>query len=363
MSQGFQTYATSPDPSTFSGTIQAQNLNFRQGRVQQFNINIERQLPGQVVLTAGYAGSRSSHILSDGNNLNVGSPSACGVVSGYTLGCGAGGSAFAAPYTAFPGSDISDIEDVGKASYNSLQVKAETKSSHGMYAIIGYTYSRAYDNGLADGLGTPYGATYFPLPNWQKLDWGLSQINLNQNFTASIIYDLPFGRGKKFGNSLSKPVNLIVGDWELTVIEKAESGFPVFVYDSNGSTSGVNFVNGNGQTLIRPNQICNPSSGSSTLAQFFNTSCFVAPPAGELGSANRSPLSGPNFINTDFSVIKHFPVTERIKIEFRAEMFNLFNHAQFALPSSDVASPATFGAISSTVNNPRVIQFALKTAF
>jgi hypothetical protein len=363
MSQGFQTFTTSPDPSTFAGTIQAQNLNFKQGRVQQFNINIERQLPGQIVLTAGYAGSRASHILSDGNNLNVGSPSACGVVAGYTLGCGPNGSAVAAPYTAFPGSYISDIEDVGKANYNSLQLKAETKSSHGVYAIIGYTYSRAYDDGLSDGLGTPYGATYFPLPNWQNLDWALSQINVNNNFTASIIYDLPFGKGKKFGNSLSKPANLIVGDWELTVIEKAESGFPVFVYDSNGSTSGVNFMNANGQALIRPNQVCNPNSGPNTLAEFFNTSCFVAPPAGELGSANRSPLSGPNFINTDFSVIKHFPVTEKIKIEFRAEMFNLFNHAQFALPNSDIGSPATFGTINSTVGNPRLFQFGLKLAF
>ncbi len=363
LSQGFQTYTTSPDPLTFGGTIQAQNLNFKQGRVQQFNINIERQLPGQIVFTAGYAGSRASHILSDGNNLNVGSPSACGVVSGYTLGCGANGAAFGVPYTHFAISDISDIEDVGKATYNSLQLKAETKSSHGVYAIIGYTYSRAYDNGLADGLGTPYGATYFPLPNWQKLDWALSQINLNHNFTASIIYDLPFGRGKKYGNSISKPANLIVGDWELTVIEKAESGFPVFVQDSNGATSGVNFMNANGQTLIRPNQTCNPNSGPNSLAEFFNTSCFSLPGAGEIGSANRSPLSGPNFVNTDFSVIKHFAVTEKMKVQFRAEMFNLFNHAQFATPNADMASPATFGTINGTVGNPRLFQFGLKLAF
>ncbi len=322
-------------------------------------------LPGQILLTAGYAGARSSHLLSDGNNLNVGSPSACGAVSGYTLGCGPGGAAFGVPYTAFPGSDVSAIEDVGRAHYNSLQLKAETKSSHGLYAIIGYTYSRAYDDGLSDGLGTPIGATYFPLPGWQTLDWGLSQINLNHNFTASVIYDLPFGKGKRYGNSLSKPADLIAGGWELTVIEKATSGFPIFILDG-ANNSGVNFLNANGSAYNRPNQTCNPSSGSQSLAQFFNVSCFAQPAAGELGNASRAPLSGPDFVNTDFSVIKRFPIRESFKIEFRAEFFNLFNHAQFALPGpgsvSDISQPGA-ASISSTVGTPRVIQFGVKAAF
>ncbi len=371
VSDGFPIFTTSPKPADFAGTIYSQNLNFKQGRVQQFNINIERQLPGQIVLTAGYAGSRSSHLLSDGNNLNVGSPSACGVVSGYTLGCGPGGAAFGVPYTNFPGSDVSAIEDVGRATYNSLQLKAETKSSHGLYGIVGYTYSRAHDDGLSDGLGTNIGATYFPLPNWQTLDWALSQINTNHNFTASLIYDLPFGKGKRYGSSLSKPADMIVGDWELTVIEKAISGFPIFVVDSannsgDPNSSGVNFLNANGSYYNRPNQTCNPASGSHTLAAYFNLSCFSPAPAGELGNANRTPLSGPDFVNTDFSVIKHFPLSERIRLEFRAEFFNLFNHAQFALPGPstgpDISQPGA-ATINSTVGTPRVIQFGLKAAF
>ena len=80
----------------------------------------------------------------------------------------------------------------------------------------------------------------FPLPNWQKLDWALSQINLNHNFTASIIYQLPFGKGRKFGGNANGVANALIGGWEMTVIEKATSGFPVFVVDS-ANTSGVNF--------------------------------------------------------------------------------------------------------------------------
>jgi hypothetical protein len=360
-SDGFQIFTAPPNPADFTGTIQSQNLNFKQGRVQQFNVNVEHQFPGEIVLTAGYAGSRSSHILIDGNNINVSSPANCGKVSGYTLGCGPGGSAFGIPYTAFPFSTISNINDIGRAHYNSLQIKAETKSSrYGIYALVGYTYSKAYDNGLSDGLGSSIGATYFPLPNWQTLDWGLSQINIDQNFTASLIYQLPIGKGRKYGNSWSKPVDSVLGNWEVTVIEQAISGFPIFVVDSLNN-SGVNFEN-NGNSLNRPNQTCNPMSGAQSLGAWFKTSCFAPAPAGSLGNASRTPVSGPNFINTDFSVIKHFPIGERVRLDFRGEFFNLFNHAQFALPEADIEA-VNFGAINSTVGNPRVIQFALKAAF
>ncbi|HTQ56063.1 MAG TPA: carboxypeptidase regulatory-like domain-containing protein [Bryobacteraceae bacterium] len=365
---GFPLFNAPPDPNSFTGTIQSQNLNFKLGRVQQFNANVEHQLPGDVVLTVGYAGSRASHILVDGNNLNVGSPSACGTVSGYTLGCGPNGQAFGPPATNFLYSTVSNINDIGIAHYDSLQIKAETKSArHGLYALIGYTYSRNHDTGYTDGLGSNLGATYFPLPGWQQLDWGLSQINLNHDFTASLIYDLPFGKGKKYGSSWNGVANTIFGDWELTVIEKATSGFPIFVVAANGS--GVNFQN-NGNSLIRPNQVCNPQLSNPSISEWFNVNCFADPPAGELGNASRTPVTGPNFVNTDFSAIKHFILPgENVRLDFRAEFFNVLNHPQFGTPGSGVCAACPeldtlgFGAINTTVNNPRVVQFALKLAF
>jgi hypothetical protein len=367
MQQGFPIFTSPPNPADFTGTILAQDTNFKQGRIQQFNFNVEQEIPGHIVLTAGYAGSRSSHILEYGNNINVGSPSACGTVSGYTLGCGPDGASFAAPYPAFPFSTIQNIFDNGRAHYNSLQIKAETKSArYGIYGLIGYTYSRSYDTGFSDGLGSVIGATYFPLPNYQNLDWGLSQINLNQNFTASIIYDLPFGKGRKWGSNWNAAANAIAGGWELTLIEKATSGFPIFVIDSN-NTSGVNFLNANGSAFIRPNQTCNPVLSNPTLAEWFNPSCFSQPAAGELGNANRTPLSGPDFVNTDFSIIKHFVPREGWRVDFRTEFFNLFNHPQFGAPGGNASgadfNSSTFAVVNYTVNNPRLVQFALKLAF
>jgi hypothetical protein len=289
----------------------------------------------------------------------VGSPAACGTVSGYTFGCGPGGAAFSAPYSYF---NVSNISDIGKSHYDSLQIKAETKSArHGLYALLGYTFSRNHDNGLSDGLGSELGSTYWPLPNLQNADWALSQINLNHSFTASLIYQLPFGKGKQFGSGWNSPVNTVLGNWELDVIEKATSGFPVFIIDSN-NTSGVNFQN-NGNSFSRPNLVCEPGLSNPMLSAWFKTSCFAAPVAGELGNASRTPVSGPGFTNTDFSAIKHFPITENIRVDFRAEIFNLFNHPQFGQPAADFNTPATFGAVSSTVNNPRLVQFALKLAF
>src|SRR3984885_5390968 len=214
---GGAVYSSPVNPQSYTGTIQSQNLNFKQGIIQQFNLNIERQLPGNVVLTAGYAGSRSAHILVSQLNENISSPSACGVVPGYTVGCGFPSFPYAAPFQS-----VDTNNSVGNARYDSLQVKAETKSTrHGLYALLGYTYSRNFDSGLTDGLGTSPGALYYPLPGFNKLDWGLSQLNLNNSFTASVLYDLPFGKGRRYGNSWNGATNAVLGHWQLDLIERA----------------------------------------------------------------------------------------------------------------------------------------------
>jgi Carboxypeptidase regulatory-like domain len=381
-SDGFPLVSPPVTPLNFGGSFNTENTNIKQGMVQQFNVNLERQLPAGIVLTAGYAGSRGSHILNFGNNINTSSPTACAggpdAVPGYTLGCGPGGAFVPLAYPNFPFSNIYSINDFGSAHYNSFQIKAETKTPrYGLYALIGYTYSRTYDSGYSDGLSTPIGAPFFPLNGWQKSDWALSQINLNNNFTASVIYDLPFGKGKKFGNDWNNATNALLGNWQVTVIEKITSGFPVFVIDSNAaSTGGANLINiGTAAPAGRPDLVGNPfqagalgsCTGPSKLSgkgYWFNPCAFAAPAAGELGDASRAPLSGPNFVNTDFSVIKRFALPwENMGLDFRAEMFNLFNHAQFGLPAPDLNAPNVFGLVSSTVNNPRLIQFGLKLTF
>ena len=363
LSSGFQVFTTPPTPATFQGSFYTQPTDFKLGRVQQFNLNLEQQTAGNLVLTMGYAGSRGSHILVIGNNLNTDSPSACGTVPGYTLGCAAGGTPYV-PYNVFNAMFL--FGDVGKTNYDSLQVKAETKTSkHGLYGLLAYTWSHTFDNGLSDGLGSLLSAPYFPLPNWEKLDHGLSQINLNNSFVGSVIYDLPFGRGKYFGSGWNDLTNSILGGFQVTVIESIHSGFPVPLIDSNNQ-SGTYFQNGgNGNNYERPNQVfgCDPQSAAHSKLQWINAACFPAATPGQLGNAGRVPTVGPDFVNTDFSVIKQFALPrEGMGLNFRAEIFNLFNHAQFGMPVNDI-NASGFGAINSTVNNPRLVQLALKLTF
>jgi hypothetical protein len=364
LSNGFQAIPTPPNAQTFTGNFVYMPTNIEHGRVMQYNVNIEHQLPGNIVLTAGYAGSEGSHILVTGNNLTTGSPTACGTVQGYTLGCNFNGSPYSSPYVAPNFNDIFLYGDVGKTGYNSLQIKAETKTAKGLYTLFAYTYSRTYDNGLTDGLGSVVSAPYFPLPNWQNLDWALSQINLNNSFTASVIYDLPVGRGKQFGGNWNPVTNAILGNFQVTLIQKILSGFPDPLIDSINN-SGAAFSNGgNENDWNRPNQVsgCNYHNAAHGKLEWINPTCFVAPPSGELGTASRAGATGPDFINTDFSVIKQIGLPKEMGLMFRAEFFNLFNHPQFGSPVNDVSSPG-FGYVQSTVNNGRLVQLALKLSF
>jgi hypothetical protein len=296
---------------------------------------------------------------------------------------------------------VNTNNSIGQARYDSLQIKAETKSlRHGLYALLGYTYSRNFDNGMPDGLGTNPGALYYPLPGTKKLDWGLSELNLNQQFTASILYDLPFGKGKAWGNGWSTPVDTVLGHWSVNLIERAITGFPLYVVDSS-DISGVNFGY-NGNIFQRPNQVGDPLKAGivpanpntrcqfftdqidptttlpglaphkiHTLSAWFNGCAFAVADPGKLGTSVRAPMYGPRFVNTDFSFIKDIPLSfrEGTALQFRAEFFNLLNHPQFYLQGAagtgemDVSSPSSFGVVNNTVNNPRLIQFALKLKF
>ena len=365
-SGGFLALPTPQNVASFVGTYSYEPRNIQPGRVHQYNADVERELPGNVLLTAGYAGSVGGHLLVIGNDLNTSSPSGCGTISGYTIGCLPGGAPYIYPYTPANFNAILLLGDVGQTTYNSLQVKAETRTpKHGLYALFAYTYSHTYDNGLSDGLGSELSAPYFPLPNWQKLDWSLSQINLNNSFTGSIIYDLPFGKGRMFGGDWSSATNAILGDWQATLIERVSSGFPVPLIDSSNQSGTAFNTGGNSYDYNRPNQVanCNAYAGNHAQYQWINPACFVAPPAGELGNAARVPVVGPDFVNSDFSVIKEFPLPREMGLNFRAEFFNLGNHPQYGMPINDINEGSLFGKVDSTVNNPRLVQLALKLSF
>lgn len=173
------------------------------------------------------------------------------------------------------------------------------------------------------------------------------------------MYELPFGRGRQFGNQMSRAADLVAGGWTLTGITTFATGVPMFLY-SPATTASIYIQH-------RPNRLCN--GASSSLADnirnneflYFDTSCFAAPLTGYFGNSGRAPLNGPGINNWDVGIEKNFaiPVREQTRLQFRAEMFNTFNHAQFGLPNQNTGAGANFGRISGA-RAPRLIQLGLK---
>ena len=167
-----------------------------------------------------------------------------------------------------------------------------------------------------------------------------------------------------YGSNWNNVTNTLLGNFQLTLIERVSSGFPVPLINSNNQSGTTFNSGGNDNNYNRPNQLagCSVYSASHAAHQWINPTCFPAAAAGKLGDASRVPIVGPDFVNSDFSVIKQFGLPREMGLNFRAEFFNLFNHPQFGAPIADVNQPS-FGAVTSIVNNPRLVQLALKLTF
>ncbi len=348
LSQGFPV-PTPPDLGNLSGSIYSQNLSYHPGHIQQYNIDVQREIRSGMVLTVGYVGSRAAHLGTIEWNLDTAPPNP--QIDPPNL----------RPYPQF--NYIIGTLDRGMSRYDSLQAKLEKTTSHGLYFLVSYTYSKGFDNYLSDDVSPQAGVAYFPLnpaPNAYPLDpngytdKGLNDTDETNNFAASMLYQLPFGRNGHFASKASSVTNTFIGDWQFNLITHMTSGVPI------GLTAGVN----NSGTALnnRPNALCNGKLSHHTVSEFFNTSCYVDPPSEMLGDSYRTPLYGPDFIDFDTSLFKTFTLPESKQLVFRAEIFNVFNHPQFALPGTYTDSP-NFGEITQIVNNPRLIQLALKFVF
>jgi hypothetical protein len=179
---------------------------------------------------------------------------------------------------------------------------------------------------------------------------------------VSYVRDLPFGKGQKFLSNVSGAADKVISGWGINGVSTFQSGFPL------GLTTNVNLSNSFGGGS-RPNVVAGchdgiSGSAQSRLNEWFNTSCFTQPAAFTFGDESRldPTLRGPGINNWDFALFKTTSITERVGLQFRTEVFNLFNRVQFGGPGVAVGNPS-FGVISSQTNNPRLIQFALRLIY
>jgi hypothetical protein len=253
---------------------------------------------------------------------------------------------------------------LGNSNYNALQVDANHRFSHGISLRGVYTWSKTLDNG--DSLNATTSANAPALtsnPFNLHADYGLGGFDVRHVAVISAIYELPFGRGQALGNGLYGWGNALVGGWSVNSIVTLQDGFPFTPQLSYNPSN-----NGDTRNPVRPFR--NPDfTGPVILGnpnQWFNPNAFLPPPAnsGFYGNLGRDTFIGPGFATWDFSALKETPIQERLSLQFRAEIFNLLNRANFNTPNLIVFTPSgvsgTAGAITSTSTTSRQVQFGLK---
>jgi hypothetical protein len=250
---------------------------------------------------------------------------------------------------------ILNDKSIGKSAYNAVQVDVEKRYSHNSTFRLGYTYSNAMDDAQSQQNSTM-------LPFDVHLGWQRSDFNLKHNFVFSHTYQLPFGAGQRYLDSVHGAVNKLVSGWQSVGILSAHTGFPFTIGAIGLSNTNTEFFGG-----ARPNRTCNGKLASGqTRLHWFDTSCFAVAPPNTLGNSGNGFLDAPGFFDWELSAVKDTKLTERVTLQFRAEFFNAFNRVNFGGPNTFVTEPVSRNPLLGTINSaqdPREIQFVMRLLF
>jgi len=253
----------------------------------------------------------------------------------------------------------------GKGNFNAMNLKLERRFASGFSLLASYSWSHSIDTDSGGSFGSPN----LNPANFQ-VDKGSSDFDIRQRFVGSLIYELPFGKGKPFLSSTSSWVNQLVGGWQLNFIPTFQSGVNRSVTSPNLST--IAFVTqradatgiDSGSSFTANGAVIDPGEGFGDVNRslyWFNPKAFAQTPALRLGTSGRDLISAPGFANVDMSAFKNFSFHERVTAQFRAEFFNVLNHPRFDPPNMDASSPF-FGQILAA-EAPRIIQLGLRVQF
>jgi hypothetical protein len=261
------------------------------------------------------------------------------------------------------------VDPAGSQSYNGLSARLEHRFSAGLYFLNSFTWSKSLGNSeQALEYATGYYAANPQNIYNLKAERGPSSFDVKFINVTSVVYLLPFGKGRKFGAGWNGAIDSILGGWEFNTIHTANTGTPV---DIAYTPTAANDVTGRipdyrGEAIMRPNLVGDTAgaSGPARLDHYYNAAAFAIPSANApFGNLGRNALRGPNFWQWDLGVHKNFriPYREGMAVQFRSEFFNVLNHSNFIGPDANI-SDAAFGTIR-TIYPPRQIQFALKLMF
>ena len=390
-----------PSPSGYALGLQSFSATGftvqKNGSVQQWNLDVQRELPAGFFVDVAYAGAHGVHLPQFNTNIDQipdrfiaaaavqaaqgQTPTIAQVVptANYPFGPALSGSLAPGnlkqgqldrPFPQYTGLNLNGQGCCG-SYYHSLQATAVRRFGGGGTMLVAYTNAKLLANtdsltSWLEGGGT---GGVGQVQDWNNLraERSLASQDVSQRLVISYVLDLPFGRGKQFLGDVSGVRDKLVSGWGIDGVTIFQRGFPLKI--SYGGSTPLSAL-GLGIGTLRPNVVagCNKGrpAGVSQLDEWFNTACFTAPPDWGFGNETRvdPTLRQKGVNNFDFSIFKRttFGPGERMNVEFRTEFFNLFNHPQFAAPNTTQVSP-NFGVVTSTLGNPRLVQFALKFAF
>ena len=322
--------------------------------IQEWNLQFEHQIGQNTVFDLGYAGAKSDH---ETNTFSYSNPQ---LLTG-------------AKFFGSQGLGVTVNTNNGTFKYNALQARLNRNMSHGLQTTVAYTWSHALDN--ATGAYSPTGGSTILLTGNGPLfgaNYGNSDNDQRQAVTVSILYELPFGKGRQFGANWSRTADYVVGGWQLNPFWIAGSGTPYNIT--------VNPINSSGPA-DRVDIVGNPSNGELVRDNarggfdWFNGSAFAPPPVttttalGPIGiytrpgNFARNTLHGPGYNQLTASLFKNVPITEKVIGQLRFEAYNVLNHPQFTNPDAGYTD-ANFGLINTTrQHSERELQGAIRITF
>jgi Carboxypeptidase regulatory-like domain/TonB dependent receptor len=326
--------------------------------VEQWTASVQQALPGQTALTLTYLGSHGVHLFRR-SYTNLIDPATN-----------------TRPLPQYP-SEIDTKYNEGASNFNAFQASLNRRFHNGFFLSGNYMYSHALDDGSV-GSGdadSPQNIACF------SCDYSSSDFDSRHSGTVSAVYDLPFGRGRRYLSNAGKATDLVVGGWSVNSLLLARAGFPINVFLNRNSSE---LPDGNNVDQ-RPNRVPGQPLYASNrgISGWLNPNAFSLPAVGAYGSLAKNVVTGPPLWQDDSTIEKNFHVTERNQIIFRAEAFNLFNRAQYASPGATLSVntdsagnralvvPSSFGQITSVVNSaglvgtgtPRVLEFSLRITY
>ena len=335
-------------PDTSSGRVQLPRTaqmrfipdsELTRGYVQSWNFMLERQLPGQTVVSMGYVGTRTVHSFGD-YEINAAAP-----------GAGTAGRPLAQRFGRTV--DTWAWDGYLNANYHALQIAVNRRAAAGLMLKGAFTYSKSINQTDEDGWTGTIAWNWAPVFGRNRAQSGF---NIPRIMQMGFVYELPAGKGKKFASSgVSK---WVLGGWQVNGVFASFMGRPFTV----GAAAGALNAPGNTQTADQVKPVVEKLGGIGVASPFFDPAAFAAPTGVRFGTSGRNILRGPGVVNLDLGLFRKFPITEKVTLELRSEAANATNTPHFNIPNANI-SGANFMRVTSALADQRQFRLGLRLAW